>query len=203
MKNYVIVDGTAYLVKKVSKTDKAFECTWDYETGIMTVADEPSAITIPSEKYNYEEMYKKLNVQYYIDYYKGTQLQTGVTVTPTNSSQTVEPSKGYDGLASVTVEAAPLEEGTATPSNESQEIIATTSGKIGLSKVTVEAAPLETANATPTTEEQTITATGEGKIGLSSVTVAAVTAAIDENIVAGNIKSGVTILGVTGSYTGE
>lgn len=29
------------------------------------------------------------------------------------------------------------------------------------------------------------------------------TAAIDENIVAGNIKSGVTILGVEGTYTGE
>ena len=35
----------------------------------------------------------------------------------------------------------------------------------------------------------------------TSVTVAAVTAAIDENIVAENIKDGVTILGVTGSYT--
>ena len=132
MKNYVIIDDTAYLIKKVSKTDKAFECTWNYETGIMTVADEPSEVTIPSEKYNYEEMYRKLNVQYYIDYYANTQLQTNVTVTPTTSSQTIEPSSGYDGLADVTVEA--------------------------------------------------------------------VTAAIDENIVAGNIKDGVTILGVAGTY---
>jgi hypothetical protein len=166
MKIYAIVSGTAYLIKKVSKTDKAFECSWDYETGIMTVADEPSAITIPSERYTYEEMYQKLNVQYYIDYYAGTQLQTGVTVTPTTSSQTVEPSSGYDGLANVTVEAAPLEAKTATPTTESQEIVATTEGKIGLSKVTVEA----------------------------------VTAAIDANIVAGNIKKGVTILGVEGTY---
>lgn len=135
MKDFVIIDGTAYLVKKVSKTDKAFECTWDYETGIMTVADEPSEVTIPSEKYNYEEMYRKLNIQYYIDYYANTQLQTNVTITPTTSSQTIEPSSGYDGLADVTVEA--------------------------------------------------------------------VTAAIDENIVAGNIKKGVTILGVTGTYEGE
>lgn len=54
---------------------------------------------------------------------------------------------------------------------------------------------------TPTTSKQTITA-DTGKV-LGKVTVNAVTAAIDENIVAGNIKSGVTILGVTGSYSGE
>ena len=53
---------------------------------------------------------------------------------------------------------------------------------------------------TPTTEEQEITA-DSGKV-LGTVTVNAVTAAIDANIVAGNIKDGVTILGVTGSYTG-
>ena len=53
---------------------------------------------------------------------------------------------------------------------------------------------------TPTTSEQTIKA-DTGKT-LGTVTVNAVTAAIDENIVAGNIKSGVTILGVTGSYSG-
>lgn len=60
---------------------------------------------------------------------------------------------------------------------------------------------LENKTVTPTTAEQTITA-GEGYDGLGTVTVNAVTAAIDENIVAGNIKSGVTILGVTGSYDG-
>lgn len=53
----------------------------------------------------------------------------------------------------------------------------------------------------PSTSKQTITA-DTGKT-LGTVTVNAVTAAIDENIVAGNIKSGVTILGVTGSYSGE
>lgn len=53
----------------------------------------------------------------------------------------------------------------------------------------------------PTTESQTITA-ATGK-AFSAVTVNAVTAAIDENLVAENIKSGVTILGVEGTYTGE
>ena len=58
----------------------------------------------------------------------------------------------------------------------------------------------EDIDVTPTTSEQEITATS-GKT-LRKVIVAAVTAAIDENITAGNIKDGVTILGVTGTYDG-
>lgn len=61
---------------------------------------------------------------------------------------------------------------------------------------------LQNKNVTPSKSNQTITA-GEGYDGLGTVTVAAVTAAIDSNITAENIKSGVTILGVTGSYAGE
>ncbi len=37
--------------------------------------------------------------------------------------------------------------------------------------------------------------------GFSSVTVSQITSAVDENIKSENIKSGVTILGVSGSYT--
>lgn len=58
----------------------------------------------------------------------------------------------------------------------------------------------QTKTVTPTTSKQNITA-DSGKV-LEKVTVNAVTAAIDENIVAGNIKSGVTILGVEGTYAG-
>ncbi len=60
---------------------------------------------------------------------------------------------------------------------------------------------LQDKTVTPKTSKQTITA-GSGYNGLGTVTVNAVTAAIDDNIVAGNIKSGVTILGVEGTYTG-
>lgn len=60
---------------------------------------------------------------------------------------------------------------------------------------------LQNKTVTPTTSKQTITAASSYD-GLGTVTVNAVTAAIDSNIVAGNIKSGVTILGVTGSYSG-
>lgn len=55
---------------------------------------------------------------------------------------------------------------------------------------------------TPTTSKQTITP-DTGYTGLDKVTVSAVTAAIDSNITAENIKKDVVILGVTGSYEGE
>lgn len=61
---------------------------------------------------------------------------------------------------------------------------------------------LQTKSATPTTAAQVIQP-DNGYDGLEKVNISAVTAAIDANISAGNIKDGVTILGVMGSYTGS
>lgn len=61
---------------------------------------------------------------------------------------------------------------------------------------------LQDRTVTPSTSKQTIKKTSSSYYGLGTVTVSAVTAAIDANIVAGNIKSGVTILGVEGTYSG-
>ena len=60
---------------------------------------------------------------------------------------------------------------------------------------------LQTLNVTPSTSAQQITPTSPVD-GYDEVNVAAVTAAIDQNIVAGNIKKDVEILGVTGTYEG-
>ena len=84
----------------------------------------------------------------------------------------------------------------ATQNAEAIANIAAVAGSISPEPPTV-----QNVNVTPTTSKQEIKA-DTGKV-LGTVTVAAVTAAIDENIVAGNIKSGVTIIGVTGSYTGD
>ena len=61
---------------------------------------------------------------------------------------------------------------------------------------------LTTKSVDPTTENKTYSPSSSYN-GFSSFTVKAVTAAIDANIIPGNIKSGVTILGVEGTYTGE
>ena len=63
-------------------------------------------------------------------------------------------------------------------------------------------ANLTTLNVTPSTSAQQLTPTSPVD-GWDVVNVSAVTASIDADIVAGNIKSGVNILGVTGSYTGS
>ena len=60
----------------------------------------------------------------------------------------------------------------------------------------------ENVSITPTTSQQVITPS-TGKNAILKATVAAVDATIDANIVAGNIKKGVTILGVEGTYEGE
>lgn len=61
---------------------------------------------------------------------------------------------------------------------------------------------LGTLEVTPSTSAQSITP--ESPVdGYSSVSVSAVTSAIDQNIVAGNIKKDIEILGVTGSYEGS
>ena len=58
---------------------------------------------------------------------------------------------------------------------------------------------LESKTVNPSTSQQTVSP-GDGYNGLSSVTVNAVTAAIDPDIQAGNIKKDVNILGVVGTY---
>ena len=79
---------------------------------------------------------------------------------------------------------------TITPSTASQ--IAVSSGYYTGGNITVNAVPTQSKNVTPTSATQTITP-DSGKF-LSKVTVAG-----DSNLVAGNIKSGVSIFGVNGT----
>lgn len=104
-------------------------------------------------------------------------------------------------ISSIPTSSTPsLQDKTVNPTTSQQSVTAD-SGYDGLGTVTVGAISTETKTATPSTSQQTVTPTS-GKY-LTQVTVSAVTSSIDSNITAGNIKSGTTILGITGTYSGS
>lgn len=119
------------------------------------------------------------------------------TITPTTSSQTITVPSGYSGFGTLTVNAV-------TSSIDSN--ITAGNIKSGVSILGVNGSVTElngtTLSVTPTTSAQSLTPTSPYN-GYTSVSVSAVTSSIDANITAGNIKDGVSILGVTGTYTGE
>lgn len=123
------------------------------------------------------------------------------TVSPATSAQTVKPDSGYDGLSQVTVNAMPT--GTqATPS------ISVSSGGLITASATQSAgyvsAGTKSATKQLTTQSaQTITpGTSNKTIASGRYLTGTQTIKGDANLVAGNIKSGVSIFGVTGNHQG-
>lgn len=124
------------------------------------------------------------------------------TVTPTTAQQAVTPDSGYDGLSKVTVNAMP----TATQATPT--ISVSSAGKItasatqtagyvsaGTKSATQQLTTQAAKTVTPTTSNQTAVASGR-------YTTGAITVKGDSNLKAANIKSGVSIFGVTGTHTG-
>lgn len=147
------------------------------------------------------------------------------TVNPSTTSQTISPDSGYDGLSSVTVNAMPSgsattpattitsnptiginsNTGIVTASNNKTQSVTPTvsagyvsSGTAGTITVdgshTMQLTTKAATTYTPTTTDQTI-AKGTYLTGIQTISG-------DANLVASNIKSGTSIFGVTGSYTG-
>lgn len=122
------------------------------------------------------------------------------TVTPTTSQQSVTPDSGYDGLSKVTVNAMPTA-AQATPSiSVSSAGLITASATqsagyvaAGTKSTTKQLTTQATQTITPGTSDQTI-ASGRYLTGTQTIKG-------DANLVAGNIKSGVSIFGVSGTLT--
>lgn len=120
------------------------------------------------------------------------------TVTPTTSSQSVTADSGYDGLSKVTVNAmATATQATPSISVSSSGLITAsatqTAGYVasGTKSATKQLTTKGATTYTPTTTNQTI-ASGTYLTGTQTIKG-------DSNLVASNIKSGVSIFGVTGT----
>ena len=121
------------------------------------------------------------------------------TVTPTTAQQTVAPDTGYDGLSKVTVNAMP----TATQATPSIEV--SSAGLITASAT--QSAGYVAAGTKSATKQLTVQAAQTITPGTANKTIASgryltgtQTIKGDSNLVAGNIKKGVSIFGVTGTY---
>lgn len=121
-----------------------------------------------------------------------------LSVTPSTQAQSITPPAGTDGYNRVNVSAvdASIDSDIVAGNIKSGVNILGVQGTY-----TGQAPSLQTKSVNPTTSQQVVEP-DNGYDGLSAVTVGAVTSSIDSNIQAGNIKSGVNILGVSGTYTG-
>ena len=130
-------------------------------------------------------------------------IQESKTVTPSTSAQTVQPDSGYDGLGKVTVNAMPTAT-LATPTIEvsSSGVITAKVNQSSAGYIASGANTSKTHNLT-TQAAQTITpGTSNKTIASGRYLTGTQTIKGDANLVAGNIKSGVSIFGVTGTHEG-
>ena len=162
------------------------------ETNLTNIANAIRGKNGASTKYKPNEMATA------ISNIKTTPTLQSKTATPSTSSQTIKPDTGYDGLSQVTVNAMT----TATQATPS--ISVSTSGLItasatqtagyvsaGTKSATKQLTTKGATTYTPTTSNQTI-ASGTYLTGTQTIKG-------DSNLVADNIKSGVSIFGVTGT----
>ena len=134
-------------------------------------------------------------------------------VDPSTNTQIITFDSGYTGIGKLTVNPYFLQKtdaGEAYVYTENDDnpgffTVTPSDGYNGLGKVYIHyAGILYSKTFTPSTSEQTWDAqtdTNELK-GLKQVVISPVTSSIDSNIAAGNIKRGISILGVTGTFDG-
>ena len=112
----------------------------------------------------------------------------------------------YFGMGSVTINAPVMETRTIDASYGPLTVIRDIENYVGLEQVNINAPLMKSITIEPSKDESiiyNIVDEGDvaaGYVGLEQVTVPVVTSAIDANITPENIKSGISIIGVTGVY---
>ena len=112
----------------------------------------------------------------------------------------------YFGMGSVTINAPVMETRTIDASYGPLTVIRDIENYVGLEQVNINAPLMKSITIEPSKDESiiyNIVYEGDvaaGYVGIEQVTVPVVTAAIDTNITPENIKSGISIIGVTGVY---
>ena len=136
-------------------------------------------------------------------------IQYQKTVDSSHNTQMIVADYPYQAISQVEVLAPVMETRTIDASYGALTIDRDTDNYVGLEQVNINAPLMKSITINPSQDSSTvynIVDEGDvaaGYVGIEQVTVPVVTAAIDNNILPENIKSGVTIIGVTGVYNQE
>lgn len=136
-------------------------------------------------------------------------IQYQKTVDSSHNTQMIVADYPYQAISQVEVLAPVMETRTIDASYGALTIDRDTDNYVGLEQVNINAPLMKSITINPSQDSSTvynIVDKGDvaaGYVGIEQVTVPVVTAAIDNDILPENIKSGVTIIGVTGVYNQE
>ena len=136
-------------------------------------------------------------------------IQYQKTVDSSHNTQMIVADYPYQAISQVEVLAPVMETRTIDASYGALTIDRDADNYVGLEQVNINAPLMKSITINPSQDSSTvynIVDEGDvaaGYVGIEQVTVPVVTSAIDTNITPENIKSGVTIIGVTGVYNQE
>ena len=136
-------------------------------------------------------------------------IQYQKTVDSSHNTQMIVADYPYQAISQVEVLAPVMETRTIDASYGALTVDRDADNYVGLEQVNINAPLMKSITINPSQDSSTvynIVDEGDvaaGYVGIEQVTVPVVTAAIDNNILPENIKSGVTIIGVTGVYNQE
>ena len=205
---YVDVHPSESLQKSYTKNGN-YNINGEWKDAKISVDVHPSTslneTIIANGEYNYDGEYRGVTLNINVpmkpeDTFARTLVSNGTySITPETTGHVFS---GGSVIVAVPSDIHNQEKSVSFTSNTTTEITAD-EGYSGLSRVAIQVAVpdpvLQSKEVNPSLTTQTITA-DPGYDALGRVTVTGVTPDIDSNITASNIKEGVTILGVTGTY---